>query len=380
MNKKVCIISTVHDPFDVRVFFKEAKSLQRQGYQISLIVKYPQDSVVEGIRIVALPEVRSKIRRILFLPIRALSLALSEKASLYHFHDPELLFIGYLLKLLTGKFVVYDAHEDFPSTVFARDWIPDQLMWILSRIVNLLELTISRKFDAVITADPAVAQRFSGVHQKVIILLNVPPRAIVNDPPAEYEKREKSLVHIGSLSRSRGVWFLLEVVEQLVLMNVEFLLDIYVKTTPENILEGLSDQITGKGFDAYVNINEAISYEKLLLKLRKYQIGLIPFLDMEKYRKNIATKMFDYMSAGLAIVASDLSPQRLVIEGAGCGKLIEPEDPIAFANAIRDLLADPEKTFAMGKNGWSAIQDQYCWEEEEKKLFKLYADLLNEGT
>lgn len=380
MNKKVCIISTVHDPFDVRVFFKEAKSLQRQGYQISLIVKYPQDSVVEGIRIVALPEVRSKIRRILFLPIRALSLALSEKASLYHFHDPELLFIGYLLKLLTGKFVVYDAHEDFPSTVFARDWIPDQLMWILSRIVNLLELTISRKFDAVITADPAVAQRFSGVHQKVIILLNVPPRAIVNDPPAEYEKREKSLVHIGSLSRSRGVWFLLEVVEQLVLMNVEFLLDIYVKTTPENVLEDLSDQITGKGFDAYVNINEAISYEKLLLKLRKYQIGLIPFLDMEKYRKNIATKMFDYMSAGLAIVASDLSPQRLVIEGAGCGKLIEPEDPIAFANAIRDLLADPEKTFAMGKNGWSAIQDQYCWEEEEKKLFKLYADLLNEGT
>ena len=104
--------------------------------------------------------------------------------------------------------------------------------------------------------------------------------------------------------------------------------------------------------------------------------GLIPFLDMEKYHKNIATKMFDYMAAGLAVVASDLPPQRQVVEGAGCGTLIEPEDSNAFVIVIKDLLADPEQAYLMGKNGWTAIQDQYCWEEEEKKLFALYNELM----
>jgi len=376
MNHKICIISTVHSAFDVRVYFKEAKSLQTQGYQISLIVKHPQNLIVEGIKIVALPDIKSRLRRILILPLRALSLALQERASLYHFHDPELLFIGFLLKILTRSAVIYDAHEDFPSTVFAREWIPEKLKPILSKTVNILELTLSRIFDAVITADPAGTQRFAEVNHNITMLLNVPPRELVNTPPADMRTREKSLVHIGSLSRSRGIWFMLEVLERLVTMNVDFQLDIYVKTTPDKILADFSKQITEKEFDSYVNIVEEIPYEELLQKLKYYQIGLIPFLNMEKYRKNIATKMFDYMAAGLAVIASDLPPQRCVIAAAECGELIQPEDPEAFAEAIRELLINPEKVYVMGVNGWSAIQNQYCWEEEEIKLFKLYADLL----
>lgn len=376
MNKKVCIISTVHNAFDVRIFFKEAKSLHNQGYQISLIVKHPQNSLVEGIKILALPEIRSKILRILFLPIRALSLAVNEKAALYHFHDPELIFIGLLIKLMTGSVVIYDAHEDFPSTVFARDWIPVWLQPILSRIIDYLELTISRYFDAVITADPAVAQRFSRIHEKVTILYNVPPRQLTADPPSEARERERTLVHIGSISRSRGIWFLFDVIKELIRMEVDFQLDFYVNTTSWGIMMDFADQIAKEGLSSYVNIYKAIPYPELLEDLRNYRIGLIAFLNLEKYRKNIATKMFDYMASGLAIVASDLPPQREVIEVARCGKLIEPDDPQAFANAIKELLSDPEEAYAIGKKGWSAIQKQYCWEEEEKKLYRLYNDLL----
>jgi len=376
MNQKICIISTVHNAFDVRVFFKEAKSLQKQGYQISFIVKHPQNSVVDGVKIIALPEVKSRLRRILILPLKALVLALREKADLYHFHDPELLFTGYMLKVLTREAVIYDAHEDFPSTVFARDWIPDPLKSIISKGVNFLELGLSKKFDAVITADPAVTQRFSEVHQKISMLLNVPPRELVNTPPVDIDVREKSLVHIGSLSRSRGIWFTLEVIEELVAMHVDFQLDLYVKTTPDKTLADLSNQIVEKDLGSYVKIIEAIPYERLLHLLRNYKIGLIPFLNMDKYRKNIATKMFDYMAAGLAVIASDLPPQRFVVASANCGELVEPENPEAYAIAIKKLLETPEKIYSMGLNGWSAIQDQYCWEEEEKKLFKLYADLL----
>jgi len=380
MNNKACIISTVHNAFDVRIFFKEARSLKNQGYQITLIAKHSQNTVVEGIKIIALPDIKYKIHRMLFLPIKALSFALDERAALYHIHDPELLFVGLLLKTLTGAAVIYDAHEDFPSTVFARDWIPVWLKPYLSKIVDFLELTISGKFDAVITADPAVAQRFSRIHKKVTILFNVPPRQLAAPPPIAISKREKTLVHIGSLSRSRGVWFLFDVIEHLARMGLDFQLDFFVNTTSKNIMMEFSNQIAEEGLTSYVNIYEAIPYLELLQVLRDYRVGLIPFLNMEKYRKNIATKMFDYMASGLAVVASDLPPQRHVIEITGCGKLIEPEDPQAFASAIKDLLADPEKAYAMGKKGWSAIQINYCWEEEEKKLFKLYNELLEQGT
>ena len=379
INKKVCIISTVHNALDVRIFFKEAKSLHKAGYQISLIAKHPTSTVVDGIEIIGLRDMQSRIRRMIILPIQAFSIAIREKALLYHLHDPELIFVGLLLKILTRSVVIYDAHEDFPSTVFARDWIPDWLKPILSKLVNSFELTISSKFDAIITADPAVAQRFSEVHQEVTILYNVPPRKLVTTPPKAMRERTRSLVHIGSVSRSRGIWFLLEVIGELFRMEIDFQLDFYVNNTSWGMMMDFADQIANEGLSSYVNINKALPYPELLQELRHFRVGLIPFLDMEKYHKNIATKMFDYMASGLAIVASDLPPQRAVIETAGCGKLIEPEDPAAFACAIRDLLAAPERAFEMGERGWSVIQSQYCWEVEEEKLINLYDSLLQGG-
>lgn len=376
MKNKVCMISTVHNAEDVRIFHKEAKSLKKAGYHICLIARYPQNSLVEGIEIRALPEVHSKIRRMVMAPFRALAMAVNVRASIYHFHDPELLFIGYLLKIFTKSAVIYDAHEDFPATVFARDWIPEWLQPVLSRMVDFLELTISRKFDAVITADPAVAQRFSRIHKKVTILYNVPLKELIVLQSADSQERERSLVHIGSLSRSRGVWFLRDVIDELVSMEVEFQMDFFVNETSRDIKEDFGSQIAEAGLNSYVNMYEAIPYSALLQELRNYRIGLIPFLDMDKYHKNIATKMFDYMASELAIVASDLPPQRLVIGAVECGKLIEPEDPQAFARAIKDLLADSAEVKRMGKNGWLAIQSQFNWEEEEKKLLKLYQDLL----
>ena len=376
MSTKVCIITTVHNAFDVRIFHKEAKSLQKAGFQISLIGIHSQDETVEGIYVIALRSIQSKILRMAILPIQALRLALRERASIYHIHDPELLLVGLLLKLLTRKAVIYDVHEDFPSTMFAREWIPDVLQPVLSKLIDLLELHISKLFDGVITADPAVAQRFSRFHNEVTILYNVPSRGLVNKPPKALSERKRTLIHIGSISRSRGIWFLLDVIDELFRMEIEFQLDFYVNTSSWEIMMDFADQIAKHGLSSYVSINKAMPYPELLKELRQYHVGLIPFLDMEKFRKNIATKMFDYMACGLAIVASDLPPQRLVIEATECGKLIEPEDPQAFARAIKDLLVNSEEVNRMGNNGWSAIQRQYNWEEEEKKMFKLYKDLL----
>ncbi|MGC8982027.1 MAG: glycosyltransferase family 1 protein, partial [Minisyncoccia bacterium] len=91
MKAKVCHITTVHSPFDVRIFHKECKTLAKSGYEVYLIAQHDKEEIVDGIHLIPLPIVRSRIRRMIYLPIRALKEALKLKANIYHFHDPELI-------------------------------------------------------------------------------------------------------------------------------------------------------------------------------------------------------------------------------------------------------------------------------------------------
>jgi len=87
MGRKVCILTTV-------------KTLARAGYDVTLIAQHDGDRVVEGVRVIGLPKPRNRFTRIFGLTWRAFRLALRQHADVYHFHDPELLLIGVMLKLL----------------------------------------------------------------------------------------------------------------------------------------------------------------------------------------------------------------------------------------------------------------------------------------
>src|SRR5512137_2848416 len=112
---QVCILSSVHIALDNRVFYREARSLQRVGYSVTLIAVHPRDEIKDGVHIVALPRVRRWQRPLLWW--RLLRLALASRADIYHFHDPELLLVTPWLRLLTGRPVVYDVHESYPDFV-----------------------------------------------------------------------------------------------------------------------------------------------------------------------------------------------------------------------------------------------------------------------
>ena len=64
MGKKVCILTTVHPPFDTRIFHKQAKTLVKAGYNVILIVQHDGDTGVDGIRIIGLPKPRNRFTRI----------------------------------------------------------------------------------------------------------------------------------------------------------------------------------------------------------------------------------------------------------------------------------------------------------------------------
>ena len=85
-------------------------------------------------------------------------------------------------------------------------------------------------------------------------------------------------------------------------------------------------------------------------------------------------KLFEYMAAGLPVIASDFPQWRPFIDG--CGLAVSPKDPSAIAEAISFLLSHPEQSEKMGLNGRMRVQEMYNWHSEERSLLELYEKLL----
>ncbi|EQM72357.1 hypothetical protein L686_05840 [Stutzerimonas stutzeri MF28] len=105
--------------------------------------------------------------------------------------------------------------------------------------------------------------------------------------------------------------------------------------------------------------------------------GIVTFLPAPNHIDAQPNKMFEYMSAGVPVIASNFPLWKEIIEGNACGVCVDPLDPMAIAGAIDDLVRNPEKAERMGRNGQQAVQQRYNWKVEERKLLELYSCLLD---
>jgi glycosyltransferase involved in cell wall biosynthesis len=90
------------------------------------------------------------------------------------------------------------------------------------------------------------------------------------------------------------------------------------------------------------------------------------------------TKLYEYMSAGIPVVASNYPLLREIVEGYGCGLSVDPMDPAAIAQAIQWLLQHPQEAEEMGKRGRQVVLQRYNWEQEAVVLRNVYQELLKD--
>ncbi len=367
-NYKVCILTSVHPVFDTRIFYKEAKTLMKAGYDVTLIAQHNKNENVDGIRIIPLPEPRNRLERMTKTVCMLFNIALREKPAICHFHDPELIPIGIILKLL-GKKVIYDVHEDYGKQNLYKTYIPVAIRKPVAKLVSFIEKIASKFFDRIIVATDDILKNFI-THKGSVAIRNFPVLTNFGEIQKKRNNQMFAPIYIGALAETRGITQIVEAMEYFdIQKNIKLILcGGFSPKSYEKKVRCL------KGFER-VEYLGYIKHTKVTEYLAQADVGIVCFHPTLSHINSMPNKLFEYMCAGIPVVASNFPLWKKIIERNKCGICVNPLEPREIAKAIEYLMEHSDEAQKMGANGKEAILQKYNWENESKKLLKVYEEL-----
>ncbi len=365
-------LTATHHWDDPRIFHKMCRSLAKAGHDVHLVAPRcdgPEIETRHGVRVHAVPPAQNRWQRLGRTSSWILKRLARLNADIYHFHDPELTPLGLRLKA-AGKRVVYDAHEDLPKHVLIREWIPTFLRKAASRGASIGEAIAARLLDGIVAATPLIARRFP--QHKTVTVQNFPiPEEIEAPGRLPVSKRSPVVAYAGTITHLRGARAMVSAMA-LLPKSPPSRLSLAGKIVPAALEHQLRQ---GAGWDR-VDYHGWCDRQGIAGLLAQASVGLVTFLPTPNHVEAQPVKLFEYMCAGLPIVASDFPVWREFVEGAGCGLLVDPEDPQTIAEAIRWLLTHPAEAERMGRRGRTAVAERLNWQREFQVLSDFYHRLL----
>lgn len=376
---KVCHLSSAHAPNDTRIFHKQCASLAKAGYQVSFVVKAKDAQSVgcttqKGVQVIQVPvDSSSRLKRMLFGAKAVYQKALEVDADIYEFHDPELLPYG--LKLAKkGKKVIFDSHEDYPTQIMEKEWIPTLLRRMISSAYRAYETHVVKQLDAVLfPCTKNGINIFENRAKQVVILSNAVMLEEMTPPQQEAQKSGDTICCTGSLTYQRGITHLIRAAHQ---AGVKLILaGQYSSEEYRRELEAMPEY-------SCVEYLGYIGRQELAQVYARSSIGMSTILNVGQYASldNFPTKVYEYMAAGLPVIVSDYPFMRRSVQQDDFGIAVDPDDVQAVAQAIRAILSDPQRAQQMGENGRQAVLQKYNWDIELKKLLELYDSLSEQNS
>jgi glycosyltransferase involved in cell wall biosynthesis len=321
---------------------------------------------------------------------RDLELALAPEVARYapdliHAHDFHMVGIGARLaaRLSTPEHRVpwiYDAHEylagiDVPSRfdVHAR---------LRRRMLVGTEREYIGWADGVVTVSDGIAARLRIDHR-----LSASPHVVLNAPvladplsatttPTRRLRDDVGvaddvplLVYSGGMSWRRGVDTAIDALTSLPGVHLAL-----VAREEDPDVPGLIRHAAERSVEDRVHVVPYVPVDQVVDYVAGASIGLVPILHRPNHELSLITKYFEYLHARLPIITSDVREMAEAVRRTGVGEVFTAADAVSLAEAVRRVLATPERYRAVYQ-GPDDPRAAYRWERQAKRLDALYREL-----
>jgi len=304
---------------------------------------------------------------------------LRTRADVYHALDLPALPACYLAAALRRKPLIFEAYE-LPLDILPEAEMGISRRWLNRLVGRLLPVMLGRCAGIITVSPPLVdllRERYG--HPDVRLVRNVPPYSPVVKSNRLRERLGLGLetriaLYQGYIQEDRGLETLVLAAQSLEPNNVIVIMGKAVAETQAH----LNDLIARAGVEERVRLLPPVPYEELLDWTSSADIGLVvlPIDYSSSILLCLPNKLFEYLMAGLPVLASPLPAVREVVEKYDVGRVVTSTDPTIVGTAVNELLADEAALESMHHNSLEAARRRLNWESEKAQLTGLYGDLL----
>lgn len=364
---RVCHVTTAHARNDPRIFMKECVSLARAGHDVHYVLGDGLgDAVVDGVSVhdVGLKPT-SRVQRMWRQTERVADAVRALRPDVMHFHDPECLPFGVSMAN-AGVRVIFDAHEDVPGQILSKEWIPRGLRRAVSLAFAAYQRRAVRQLAGVVAATPHIHGLFRALGDRAVCVNNYAfPEEMAPLPTSA--PRQARVCFAGCISRARGI---VHVVRALPLAP-----DVRLTLCGSIGDAGLEASLRAEPGWGQVDYLGSVDRSVVRRILAESSAGLVTYLPEPNHIDAQPTKVFEYMSAALPVIASHFPLWRRIVEDTGAGLCVDPESPEAIASAIRAIVGDAARVSTMGDAGRTAALTKFNWAAEAATLVAFYERL-----
>jgi glycosyltransferase involved in cell wall biosynthesis len=269
-----------------------------------------------------------------------------------------------------------DLHENWPALLSVSshtNTIPGRIL-SSEKQWRSYEKECAIEADRIITVVAEMKERISNLgisDEKIIVLENTPESKSITEFNYERDERFFTIVYSGGISFHRGLQYAISGLSFLV---PELPVRLWIAGDGK-YCSVLKDQVRSLNLQNNVEFFGMVSKEKTDDLMKKADLGLIPHIRSEQSDNSSPNKLFDYMSAGLPVLASNCSSVKRVIDETNTGMTYVFDSPSDFASVLKRLYNDHEKRVIFASNGKKAVREKYNWDRGSVSLLNLYSGL-----
>ena len=370
---KRVIVSVTNDLVTDQRVNKSCLALQKAGYEVLLVGRKQRKSPPMDERPYASHRMKLLFEKgPLFYAeynTRLFFFLLFHRANLLLSNDLDTILPNWFISRLKGIKMIFDSHEYYTETPELVNRPKVQRVW------KRIEGFVVPKLDEMITVCDSIADLFREKYGvKCHVIRNIPPRKALppkGDKVALGLPTDKHLLVLqgSGINIQRGAE---ELVQAMSLLDDCFLMII----GGGDVLPILKQMVEDLNITDRVRFFPRVPYQQMMAYTQLAELGFCLDKDTNlNYRFSLPNKLFDFIQAGVPIVASRLTEIDKIITKYDIGLFIPDHNPKSIAETIREGLENVERR-SVWKKGLAKAAEELCWENESKVLMEIYSHYL----